>query len=580
MDLNEVEKATCWKIRVPENLLHRLQYVSGKISITTRVSKTGENPEPENEIHIFIDDELNRLTHALNTLSKHRLATTLANCPSAIPQEKLRSMPPVEQNSIVQAIKEARWQSLLVQARAELSFTGILLPNFDGTEPSLWPSAKMLLHRLELGIHDPYNSHNISVETLWEDVCFQESERVLCGLFPVNLLPSFPLGYTVWTVRNNLIERSVTKSFIVDKPTPYHVPHGIPVSSDGYARITFLIDSLDGRQQYGRIKGTNFESRLNALNHLRQTLRLHREAAVCAMMSVPESELSNAPSTENSQVSCLRGTTLWNHLCDLNFCVLASEFEKTLCGITKLQKRRSLQKILSLQQLGSSSVREGIFRSEKISISPGVFLVFVSFPQSYLALYRSGRIDLTSPEQNTKQTIYDCKAVLFGPSIQLDDLDSEYGDENKHRRLNQSYCGSSLPSKKVEADKTFLNERYAWLHDTTLTPYNPHDSNWEEFFALPETDSLDTADADHPISRETKKRAHAPVKRRKTHVDDALLKDTLINRLSDNVIPEGELYREFGRSQRFRALLRQIAYPIKEDRTLCSWKLKTEFARD
>ena len=551
MELVTPVTSTCWQLKISQKLLKRIENVSAEFRITEKKSQHGS----EKVVQIIVDDELSRVAKALHCLHQHKIADNIQTCPESIAHVDLSYLSTGDRAAVRESHKNITWQRSLFRARQNLQLSGLILPAVDGAEPSLWPSVHTLFHRMLLKLHMVYNSRNINPEILEWAGCVQESERSLSGLFDINQMSDPGTKNPSWLVRNNVAERCVKKRLTVHTQTHYYGLSEIPVTEMGHRRVELLVENI-----------------------LHQTSeRIDTEVSeFCGAKLLKETLLSLFP-LEDPNGNQFSQEYLWERLQAANFTYLAPAFEAILSPDSPLARRRLLQFLCSTSVRGSiynkdasDGETEHVYRSQKISLSPGVYFIFVCFSDHF------------KTENITLKGIGNVIGLAYGPSIAMSDLDELYHEENLLRSIHlKQYYGDK--EKLFRADQRFFIEKY------NLHRYHKN-SFWESGqvtystpFIIPEDKCFDTIDLSPAMLGGIK----APRKRRKHllkhSLDDRTMQDVLVKKFQGTktvTLQEHEIFNHLGDSPRVRAIMDKVAIIGQNNGRVKSWVLRREFAKE
>ena len=547
MDLAKVAKSTCWQVKLPQNLLARLENVSGEFHITS----SGDASNPGSKIvQIVIDDELSRMAKGLHILHEHKIADNVQTCPESLENIDLSHIGEADRAAVRESHKNITWQRTVFRARHSLQFTGLILPAIDGLEPALWPNATVLLHRLKLNLHALYNSHNIPAKDLQHAICVQESERAVSGVFYVDQMHDSDPSRPSWTVCNKKVERLISKRLTVYSNFQYCSLEEVPVTKMGHRRLEILMEGIL-RQQVEATSGSTF----HGLQLLQDVLRTALQSNTDRSDEVPED-------------------FVWKQLCGAKLVLLASHLEAMLRADSPLARRRILQ------FLCSSTIRQSIysshplfnvesnhvFRSQKISLGPGIYALFICVSDSFR-------------EENMTVTQGNVFFVLYGSSITLNALEDLYHEENLLRSIHsKELIGSNFGPFYI--DQQFFLDRYNLHKYQSNKAADLEQAAYATPFIIPEDKTLDTIDLAPAMYAGT----NTGRRRRKTllknSMDDSTLEGILLRKFHDSSkesLQESEIFDHFGDSLRVKTVLNKIAMVGQSSGRHRSWTLRQEF---
>ena len=405
-----------------------------------------------------------------------------------------------------------------------------------------------------------------------EAIACVEAERVLCGVFPVEVVRGeggrggrrsslssvSSASSTSWAVRDGVPERAVTQRLVVGTPLRYYTPHEVPELSElGHTRLRVLIEDLteggvgsEGkREQNGEKEVRGAEETGNG-----------RDAVVTMLRKLEKEKVESGG--ENGH--------WWTSLRDAGWCVTAGAFEATLRGHTRLERRRVLQHLCTVAHRSTKPGTElGVFRSSKISLSAGVYLSFLAVPGGYFPEF-SHRRAVTSPQ-------FVIRALLFGPSVVLDTLEVEYRDENLLRAtsLREHETGSGDAGTYSADCESGIVAYYRELLSPTSADQPRIDLHTSVALSQPSLDEDDFVDLTGKPEIATAKRART----QKASMDEAQLSEALIEKLqASHAVRESELFEVFGRSHRVRAALSRVGL-LTQQAEVRIWKIRPEYAQ-
>ena len=546
MDLNQIAKSTCWQVKLPQNILTRLENVSGEFRIADDPSAQGAKV-----VHIVIDDEISRVAKALHCLHQHRIADNIQTCPESIEHIDLSHLTAADRTFVRESHKNITWQRTVFRARHDLQLTGLILPAIDGLEPALWPSADVLLHRLRLQLHAAYNTRNIPADKLEHAICVQESERTVNGVFFVDQMPNRNPAMPSWMVRQGMVERSITKRLTVYSHFQYCQLDDIPVSAMGHRRLEILTEGILRHTADHTVTG------FNGPELLRKTLHVLLEGK-----TEDEGELLQ--------------DFIWKQLRNANLVFLAPSVEAILRADSPLARRRILQFLCSATMRQSIYANyplfnvesQHIYRSQKVSLVPGVYALFVCVSDEFRA------------ENMTGNAIGNVFCLLYGSSVTVSDLGDLYREENLLRSIHLKENAAAKVSP-YRVDQQFFFDRYNLHRYQSNREGDLEQAAYSTPFIIPEDKAYDTID----LAPAMYANASGPRRRRKhqlkNNVDDETLQKVLMRKFNETVdasLHESELFNHFGDSARVKAILNKIALSGQSGRAR-SWTLRQEFAQ-